>query len=163
MHTARTLIAAAIMLAVPAVAQQRQPAPFGAAPEHAMMWIIGEWRGGGTMFGRPSEATFRVSPVLGGRFLEFSYRAGPFEGRAFYRAVANGRWEAHWFDNRGVTFPIEAREIERTLTSDWGSPETEQGRTVYRLTADGRLHITDSVRRDGSYREFATHVLTRAN
>ena len=40
------------------------------------------------MFGNPSEATLSVRPVLGGRFLELSYRAGTFEGRAFYRPIS---------------------------------------------------------------------------
>ena len=62
-----------------------------------------------------------------------------------------------------MTFPIEAREIERTLTSEWGSPESEQGQTIYILADDGRLRVTDSVRRDGGYREFATHVFEKAD
>lgn len=158
----RAALAAALLLAAPAVAQP-PAAPVLAEPVAALGWLAGSWRGPGTMFGNPSEATLSVRPTLGGRFLEFSYRAGPFEGRAFYRQAGDGAWQANWFDNRGVTFPIAGRVEGRTLTSDWGSAATEQGRTVYRLAEDGRLHLSDSVRRpDGSYREFASHVLTRA-
>lgn len=163
MRTARAALAALLLplLGAPATAQPQVP-PAAASPVEVMAWIIGEWRGSGTMFGRPSEATLSVRPVLGDRFIEFSYRAGQFEGRAFYAPTPGGGWRAQWFDNRGVTFPIEAREIERALTSEWGSAETERGRTVYRLADDGRLHLTDSVRRpDGSWRDFASHVLTR--
>ena len=157
----RALIAALLLAMTPAAALAQQP---GAAhPTAALSWLTGTWRGPGTMMGRPSEASFTVSPVLGGRFLEFSYRAGPFEGRAFYRPLADSAWQASWFDNRGVTFPIAGRVEGRTLTSDWGSAETERGRTVYRLAEDGRLHVSDSVRRpDGSYRDFASHIRTRA-
>lgn len=137
-------------------------APATAQDAGALSWLAGEWRGTGTMFGRPSEATLSVRPVLGGRFLELSYRAGPFEGRAFYSFVSGGRWRATWFDNRGVTFPIEAHEIERSLTSEWGSADSEQGRTVYLLRDNGELRVTDSVRRNGAYSEFASHVFTRA-
>ena len=125
----------------------------------ALHWLEGRWRGTGTMFGRASEATLEVRPALSGRFIEFSYRAGQFEGRAFYRPVEEGSWRATWFDNRGITFPIQAVLSGRTLTSDWGSAETERGRTVYRLLADGRLELTDSA----GGRVFASHVLSRAD
>jgi hypothetical protein len=157
----RAMLAALLLAMAPAVAVAQQPgAPH---PTAALTWLAGSWRGPGTMFGNASQATLTVSPVLGGRFLEFSYRAGPFEGRAFYRPSGGG-WQAQWFDNRGVTFPIAAQAEARALTSEWGDAATEQGRTVYRLADDGRLHVTDSVRRpDGSYRDFASHILTRAN
>lgn len=153
---ARALIALLLaVLAVPAAAQG------GTEP---LAWLTGTWRGAGTMFGAASEATLDVRPALGGRFLEFSYRAGRFEGRAFYRPAENGRWQATWFDNRGVSFAIDAGLAERTLTSDWGSAETERGRTVYRLLDDGRLEVVDTVAASGGQtREFARHTLTRAN
>ena len=130
----------------------------------ALDWLAGNWRGAGTMMGNASEARLEVRPALGGRFLEFSYRAGPFEGRAFYSPVAEGRWQARWFDNRGVSFPIAATLAGQQLTAEWGDAATERGRTVYRRAEDGRLHLTDSVLRpDGSYRDFASHILTRAD
>jgi hypothetical protein len=148
------LVALLVLVAAPAAAQDAS----------GLSWLTGSWRGGGTMFGRPSEATLEIRPVLGGRFVELSYRAGGFEGRAFYRPSGEGRWQATWFDNRGATFAIEAALAGRTLTADWGSAETEQGRTIYRRAEDGRLHVSDSVlSRDGSQRPFASHVLTRAD
>lgn len=125
----------------------------------ALHWLEGRWRGTGTMFGRASEAMLEIRPALNGRFMELSYRAGQFEGRAFYRPMGGGRWQAQWFDNRGVTFPIAAVLSDQTLTADWGSAETERGRTVYRLLADGRLEVTDSA----GGRVFASHVLARAD
>jgi hypothetical protein len=162
MLRARELLAAALLtLCSAAVAQA--PGVVQAAPAPALAWLTGSWRGSGTMFGNRSEATLIVRPVLDGRFLEFSYRAGPFEGRAFYRAATDGAWQATWFDNRGVSFPIAGQVAGRVLISEWGSAATERGRTIYRLADDGRLHATDAVRRpDGSYSEFASHVLTRA-
>jgi hypothetical protein len=142
--------------AVPAAAQPAQDVA-------GLSWLVGSWLGTGTMLGRPSQAELVIRPVLGGRFLELSYRAGGFEGRAFYHSVGTGRWQANWFDNRGVRFAIEATAADRTLTADWGSPETEQGRTVYRLADDGRLHVSDSVQRDGALRPFASYTLIRAD
>ncbi len=162
MNRALDRLAAALLLlsVVPLAAQSAPPAP--AEQVSALAWLTGTWRGSGTMFGNPSEATLAVSPALGGRFLEFSYRAGRFEGRAFYRPAVGG-WQAQWFDNRGVTFPIAAQAGVQVLTSEWGNAATERGRTIYRLAGNGRLHITDAVRLpDGGYRDFASHILTRA-
>ena len=162
MVRAREALAAALLTLCSASAAQA-PGAVQAAQASALAWLTGSWRGSGTMFGNGSEATLIVRPVLGGRFLEFDYRAGPFEGRALYRAAPDGAWQATWFDNRGISFPIAGQVAGRTLTSEWGGAETERGRTVYRLADDGTLHVTDSVRRpDGSYRVFASHVLTRA-
>ena len=146
------ILAAALALAV-----AQAPAP--AHGVETLAWLQGSWRGSGTMFGRPSEAGLEIRPALGGRFLELSYRAGQFEGRAFYRPAGEGRWQATWFDNRGISFPIEAVLGERLLTADWGSAETERGRTVYRLLPDGRLEVTDTA----GGRDFARHVLSRAD
>jgi len=144
-----------VVLAAPAAAQS------GTAP---LEWLAGNWRGSGTMFGNASEATLDAAPVLGGRFLELRYRAGPFEGRAFYRPAQDGRWQATWFDNRGISFGIDAALVGQTLTSDWGTAEIERGRTVYRLLDDGRLEVVDTVMtRDGQSREFARHTFSRTN
>lgn len=132
-------------------------APAAAQEAGNLDWLAGSWRGAGTMFGQPSEAALDVRPALGGRFVELSYRAGGFEGRAFYSPAGEGRWRAAWFDNRGVTFPIAAAVADRTLTADWGSAETERGRTVYRLLPDGRLEVSDTA----AGREFARHLLAR--
>ncbi len=147
-------MASAILAAIALVAAQ---APAPAADVSTLAWLQGSWRGAGTMFGRTSEARLEIRPALGGRFLELSYRAGPFEGRAFYRPAGESRWRATWFDNRGISFPIEAVAAERLLTAEWGNAETERGRTIYRLLPDGRLEVTDHA----GGRDFAVHTLSR--
>jgi hypothetical protein len=145
---------AALALAFPAAA---------AAPAAAtgLEWLHGSWHGQGRRSGESLAATLDVQPALGGAFIELRYRSGDFEGRALYRRDGE-RWRAHWFDNRGLSFPIDARVSGRSMTSDWGSAESERGRTVYSLRDDGRLEVADSVRLgDGSYRTFATHLLER--
>ena len=145
-------LALLLLLAAPAAAQGG-----------GLSWLVGSWRGAGTMLGSPSEAVLDVRPALAGRFLELRYRAGSFEGRAFYRPASATRWQAHWFDSRGNVFEVEAALAGRTLTADWGSAGTERGRTVYRLLDDGRLEVSDAVAaRDGRMREFARHILAQA-
>lgn len=42
----------------------------------------------------------------------------------------------------------------------WGAPGQEQGKSVYRLLADGKLEVVDSVRQpDGNWREFGRFTL----
>jgi len=147
---ARLLAVLLLLIAAPAAAQG------SGAPG----WLLGSWRGAGTMFGAPSEATLTIEPTLEGFALD--YRAGAFAGQAAYRALGGGRWQADWTDNRGTSLSIEAVEEEQMLTAEWSG--AERGRTVYRLAEDGRLHLTDSVAGpDGSFRDFANHVLTRAD
>jgi hypothetical protein len=130
-------------------------------------WLVGSWAGEGMVQGQASEAKLEVRPALGGKFLELDYRfstrgARPytFEGRAFYRPVGGRDWRADWFDSRGMVWPIGASVERDTLTADWGTAETERGRTVYRLLRDGRLELVDTVRqRDGNWREFGRHIL----
>lgn len=137
-------------------------APVAAQEAGALPWLSGRWQGPGTMFGNPSEAVLEVSPTTTG--FDLRYRAGRFEGRAAYRPIGGGRWQASWTDNRGVSFPIAAIADGQVLTSDWGSAETERGRTVYRLLEDGSLELVDTVAtQGGETREFARHRLVRAN
>jgi hypothetical protein len=145
------------LLAALVLAVTQAPA---AAPEAgSLAWLHSNWQGSGTMFGRPSQARLEIRPTLGGRFIELNWRASGFEGRAFYSTVSPGRWCAIWFDNRGISFAIDATLSGRTLTGDWGSAETERGRTIYRLLPDSRLEVTDTA----GGRGFASHILARAD
>jgi hypothetical protein len=143
------------------------PAPTAAqdAPVAPLNWLAGEWTGGGTHGGRPSKASFAARPALGGRFVELTYRLESpfaFEGRAFYRPVEGGGWKAEWYDSRGLVLPVSATLRGSALTADWGTVGTEQGRTIYRLLADGRLEIVDFVLRpDGTRVEFARQTFVK--
>ena len=146
--------------------------PVAAKPADAggLDWLIGSWTGGGTHSGGRSEARLEVRPVLGGKFVELTYRLEvrtprpfTFEGRAFYRSMEGGAWKADWFDSRGLVLPVSASVEGSALTADWGTIGTERGRTVYRMLADGRLEIVDTVLGpDGTRREFARQTLSRA-
>lgn len=60
-----------------------------------------------------------------------------------------------WFDNSGMFRPLDARRDGDALVSRWGTPETEEGETTYRLTSDSRMAIVDRVKsKDGTWREF---------
>ena len=132
-------------------------------------WLVGKWEGGGTHSGRPSNASLDVAIVIGSQYVELGYRADlgveglrNFEGRAFYWPLGGKSWKGHWFDSFGNKLPISASADGTSLSADWGTVGTEQGRTVYRLLPDGRLEIVDyRLGEDGSRREFARQTLRR--
>ncbi|HEY7741108.1 MAG TPA: hypothetical protein VIB01_10895, partial [Steroidobacteraceae bacterium] len=67
-----------------------------------------------------------------------------------------------WLDSRGITQQIAGGLDESgALVIQWGSEETERGRSTYRLVEDA-LEITDEVvGEDGNWRVFGQTRLTR--
>jgi hypothetical protein len=78
-----------------------------------------------------------------------------FEGHAYYRPAGEGRYRGMWFDNAGMFRPLDARRDGDALVSQWGTPDTEQGETTYRLLPDGKMDVVDRVKgQDGTWRTF---------
>ena len=79
----------------------------------------------------------------------------------YYRPTADGQYRGMWFDNAGLLRPLAAMRDGDALVSKWGTPDTEEGETTYRLRADGTMEVIDRVKgKDGTWREFgrATYV-----
>ena len=70
------------------------------------------------------------------------------------RRLVRRRFVGTWFDSRGVVLPLRATADQTTLTTNWGTPDTEQGRTVYRPSAKSELVVSDSVLTDGEWHQF---------
>jgi hypothetical protein len=138
-------------------------------PDSFLARLEGRWSGGGTVLGQESAIELEWAWVLDRQFLQLTFRndmrgarPGRFEGRAFYRATGEGRYQGFWIDNSGAIRPIDARLDGDALIATWGTPETEVGETTYRLGAGARLEISDRVRqRDGSWRAFGQSVLMK--
>jgi hypothetical protein len=85
-----------------------------------------------------------------------------FEGHAYYRPVADGQYRGMWFDNSGMLRPLEAKRDGDALVSKWGTPDTEEGETTYRLLSDSEMEVVDRVKsKDGTWREFGHSRLRR--
>jgi hypothetical protein len=147
-------------------------ARFGAqtGPDPLLSRLAGSWAGTGTVLNQPAKIEMEWAWQLNGQFLKLSFKnqmgTAPqitvFEGHAYYRAGADGRYRGMWFDNSGMFRPLDARRDGEALVSQWGTPETEQGETTYRLLADGKMEVVDRVKgKDGSWREFGRSKLTR--
>lgn len=141
-----------------------------AAADPLLTRLAGEWTGTGTVLEQPSKIQMSWTWELGGQFLRLKFRnemGAPtkmrvFEGHAYYRAVGDGRYRGMWFDNAGMFRPLEARPDGDALVSRWGTAETEEGETTYRLRADDTMEVVDRVKgNDGTWRTFGTATYTR--
>jgi hypothetical protein len=131
--------------------------------------FAGRWSGTGTVLNQPSTIEMTWTWQLGGRFMRLTFRnemgvppkVNVFEGHAYYRSASEGRYRGMWFDNAGMLRPLEARRDGDALVSNWGTADTEEGETTYRLRGDGTMEVIDRVKgKDGAWRDFgrATYV-----
>ena len=139
---------------------------FQAAPDTLLSRFAGQWSGTGVVLNQPSKISITWTWELSGQFLRLSFRNEmpklTFEGHAYYRPTGERRYRGMWFDNSGMFRPLDARREGDALVSKWGTPETEEGETTYRLTSDSRMEIVDRVKsKDGTWREFGRSVVTR--
>ena len=128
--------------------------------------FAGQWSGEGTVLNQPSKISIAWTPELNGQFLRLTFRnempKATFEGHAYYRPTGDGRYRGMWFDNSGMLRPLDARRDGDALISKWGTPETEEGETTYRLLSDARMEIVDRVKsKDGTWREFGRSTVSR--
>ncbi len=136
------------------------------APDPLLARLAGQWSGTGTVLNQPSKISMTWSWELGGQFLKLTFRnempKTTFEGHAYYRPSGNGRYRGMWVDNSGMFRPLDAAHDGDALVSKWGTPETEEGETTYRLLPDGRMEVTDRVKgKDGTWRVFGQSGLMK--
>ena len=128
--------------------------------------FAGQWSGTGTVLNQPAKISITWTPELSGQFLRLTFRnempKTTFEGHAYYRPAGEGQYRGMWFDNAGMLRPLDGRRDGDALVSKWGTPDTEEGETTYRLTSDSRMEIVDRVKsKDGTWREFGRSIVTR--
>ncbi len=136
------------------------------APDPLLVRFAGEWSGSGTVLNQPSKVSMNWGWELGGQFLKLTFRnempKATFEGHAYYRPSGDGRYRGMWFDNSGMFRPLDATRNGDALVSKWGTPDTEEGETTYRLLADGKMEVIDRVKsKDGTWRVFGQSGLRK--
>lgn len=139
-----------------------------AQPETFLKQLEGHWQGEGKTLGMPARLRLSCEWVWKNKFLRLTIKnemtspngqAQVFEGLAYYKAVSDGKYEATWFDSRGMSFPIKAVTEGNALIAFWGSPDKEQGKSIYRMLEPGKLEVIDEVRqKDGAWKEFGRFV-----
>ncbi len=154
----------AIGLALSA-ANYGQPGP---QPFHER--LLGDWRGTGKVMGAASQLHMQWEMALGGKFVRLTFHnemttaSGKqrFEGHAYYQSKSDGHYSGRWFDSSGDAHPINGIIEGDALIANWGTAETKEGRTIYRLLGAGKMEVIDSIRsKDGSWREFGRSTFVR--
>jgi len=124
------------------------------------------WTGSGVLMGQ--EATFRMDwqRVLDNSFIKLEFQnereskdneTVVFKATAFYKIINDATVVGHWFDNRGVTFPLTGSIRANELTIIWGDDETEKGKTVYYLEKDNAaIRVEDFVMTNDKYLKFGS-------
>lgn len=128
--------------------------------------FVGAWSGTGIVLNQPATVSLTWSWELDGQFAKITFKnempKQTFEGHAYYRPTADGSYRGMWFDNSGMLRPLQARRDGDALVSKWGTPQTEEGETTYRLMSDTRMDIIDRVKsKDGTWREFGRTSVTK--
>lgn len=127
----------------------------------------GSWEGSGTLLGSEAEFNMNWNWVLADQFLKLEFQnkrisdSGEeliLKSHAYYQPKSDSLYEGTWFDSRGVTFPVRGILKDSSFTVNWGSPETEQGKTIYTLVSDTELEVTDYFLRETTYVKFGETV-----
>ena len=129
--------------------------------------FVGTWEGQGELFGADATFSMQWEWVLENQFVHLTFENSvqtpngltqSFNARAFYKPGEPGQLGGTWFDSRGMVVPLQGNVDDNTLTVPWGTPGTEQGRTVYRQLDEGELEVEDYVLRGSEWQKFG-HAL----
>lgn len=119
------------------------------------------WKGTGELLG--SEATFKMEwkQVLDNKFYQLSFQNQRenskeyiFKAIGFYKIKDNTTINGTWFDSRGYSFPLKGNLQDNKLVVYWGSPEYEEGKTIYSIQPDGRIEVQDYFLRGREFVNF---------
>lgn len=122
-----------------------------------------DWKGTGNLLGSEAEFTMKWTWVLDNKFLKLEFQnkrisnSGQevvLQSHAYYQPKSDSLFEGTWFDSRGVIFPVSGTLQELTFTVLWGSPETEQGKTVYTIVSQEEATVTDYFLQEENYVKF---------
>ncbi|NAS11142.1 hypothetical protein [Poritiphilus flavus] len=120
-----------------------------------------KWKGEGELMG--SKASFKMDwkPILDGKFYQLTFqnqreesKEYVFKARGIYRVGESNNVSGSWFDSRGYSFPLKGEVSEDALMVIWGSPELEQGKTIYTIKDGSTIFVEDYVLKDGEFIKF---------
>ena len=127
--------------------------------------LAGSWQGSGMLFGVPATFSMTWQWVLDGKFLHLTFENRiPREGaedrvmaaQAFYRPTGDDGFEGTWFDSRGRVGPRVVIGKDFTLVTHWGSPDTERGKTEYRVVSKDSIEVVDFVFKNADWSQFGS-------
>jgi len=99
--------------------------------------------------------------TLDKKFVRLTFQNKVIKAEAFYQATGAKEYIGTWFDSRGMILPLKAGVEDSALVTLWSSPETEQGRTIYRLMDADKLKVSDFFLKDNEWHQFGEVVYNR--
>jgi len=134
--------------------------------------FIGEWYGEGELFGNKAEFKMKWEWVLDRKFVHLIFQNkmlssnGAYrilKAQAFYQITDTDEIQGTWFDSRGTVLSLNASIEENSLSTLWGSDQTEQGQTVYQLKDDDSIEVKDLFFKNGNWKQFGHALYHRIN
>ena len=130
--------------------------------------LAGAWEGEGELMGRSARFEMCWEQVLSGAFMRLRFAnyfvSGDGDERVLesvgFYPIGGAARAGTWVDSRGVVFSLGVAQGPGLLSVEWRGEE-EAGRTVYELTSDSTMAVSDEVLMDGQYRPFAHSVSRR--
>lgn len=120
-----------------------------------------KWKGEGQLLGSSASFVMEWTPVLDGKFYQLTFQNNREESQgyvfnaiAMYHIKEDNEVTGTWFDSRGFTFPIKGEVSEDKLIIFWGSPELEEGKTIYTMKTDSTIIVEDFILRDDGLKKF---------
>ena len=139
--------------------------------EDKLTFLHGTWAGTGTTSGMAAAIQHVWMPTLQGRFTtlhlhnRMTLNDGSeivFEGNGYYQASDVAQRTGVWIDSNGEVLPLQVTVEEHSVVVVWGSIDTKQGKSIYRLLEDGALETSDFIANDeGEWKRFGHAILHR--
>lgn len=122
-----------------------------------------KWKGEGILFGTEAKFEMNWEQVLGGQFYQLTFQNERieesdkfiFNAIGFYKLTGSTSFEGTWFDSRGISFPLKGLVADNQLVVDWGTPDTEVGKSIYTINPDGTISVEDYIQQDEKSTNFA--------
>lgn len=123
------------------------------------------WEGSGILMRKEATFSMEWQRVLNNKFMKLEFHNKRksadnenivFKATAFYKIVNDTTVIGNWFDNRGVTFPLNGSVNEHEMTILWGNEETEMGKTIYSYSGDHTIAVEDFILSNGEYYKFGS-------
>ncbi|MEM7486090.1 MAG: hypothetical protein AAF348_12855 [Bacteroidota bacterium] len=128
------------------------------------------WNGKGELLGSKASFKMQWEPILDGKFYQLTFqnqrdqsKEFVFKAKGIYQLKENNRIVGTWFDSRGFSFPLKGTISENILTIFWGTPEIEEGKTVYHITKSNTILTNDFILRDGDLQKFGNAIYEPTN
>ena len=120
------------------------------------------WKGEGILLGTDAKFNMEWEKVLGGQFYQLKFQNErvvegqkiTFNAISYYKPDETESFTGAWFDSRGVTFPLKGTFTDNSLVVDWGTSDTEVGRSIYTVNADGTISVEDYIQKGESNINF---------